>query len=133
MNTASNERRFGREDIVFRRLKFFTALASCSLLLITAPAFALSHSSSVTQAAGRQTVQVQSVSGHIMSVAGNTFTIQTAASQNAAGQGQNRITFTIDQDTVVEGKIEVGSRADVTYRRQDGNNIAVSIRISPQS
>jgi hypothetical protein len=81
-----------------------------------------------------QAAQVQSVSGHITSVAGNTFTLQPTAAQGS-DEPDNRkvITFTIDQDTVVEGKIEVGSKADVTYRRQDGNNIAVSIRISSQS
>jgi hypothetical protein len=70
------------------------------------------------------------VSGRITAIAGNTITLETTASQNGA---HDAITFTIDQDTVVEGRIEVGSKADVTYRRQDRNNIAVSVRISSQS
>jgi hypothetical protein len=82
-----------------------------------------------------QTAQLQSVSGHISSVEGNKFALETTESQSSADQEQEEkvMTFTVDQNTTVQGKIEVGSTADVTYRTADGNNIAVSIRVTPQS
>jgi hypothetical protein len=115
------------------RIRVLALIASCSILGPAAGSSAslLSPKRLVSES---QTAQVQSVSGHITSVAGNTFTLQTTSSQNS-GQpgGSESITFTIDQDTVVEGRIEVGRKADVTYRRRDGNNIAVSVRVSPNS
>jgi hypothetical protein len=86
-----------------------------------------------------QTAQVESVCGRITSVEGNTFTLETPRSQNPSARSfqqdaQKVMTFTVDQNTTVEGKIEVGASADVTYRVQDGNNIAVSVRVaSPQN
>lgn len=76
-----------------------------------------------------QTAQLQSVSGRITSVAGNTFTIETSQ-DSSQKNGPKQITFTIDQQTVVEGKITIGSTADVTFRSEDNNNIAVSVRVS---
>jgi len=81
-----------------------------------------------------QTAQLQSASGRIASVQGNTFTLEQQKSQNSnreQAQQEKALTFTIDQSTTVEGKIEVGANAEVTYRQQDGNNIAVSVRVSP--
>jgi hypothetical protein len=40
------------------------------------------------------------------------------------------MTFTIDDNTTVSGKLAVGASADVTYRSQGGQNIAVSVRVS---
>lgn len=118
---------------MFIRVSILALAASCSVAM---SGFSdLSSTTPGTCAAVReQAAQVQSVSGRITSVSGNTFTLQPEASQDPSGRGaQEALTFTIDQDTVVEGKIAVGSKADITYRRQDGNNIAVSIRVSTQS
>jgi hypothetical protein len=82
-----------------------------------------------------QTAQLQSVSGRISSVEGNTFTLETMESQTSGDREQEEkvMTFTVDQNTTVQGKIEVGSTADVTYRTTDGNNIAVTIHVTTQS
>jgi hypothetical protein len=40
------------------------------------------------------------------------------------------MTFMIDKNTTVDGKLKVGANADVTYREEGGNNIAVSVRVS---
>ncbi|HTZ73212.1 MAG TPA: hypothetical protein VMB47_04780 [Candidatus Aquilonibacter sp.] len=84
--------------------------------------------------------ELQSVSGKITSVSGKTFTLETSSSPSApAGQqfqssqsaesGQS-MTFTINDNTTVSGKLAVGKTADVTYRSQNGENIAVSVRVS---
>ncbi|HEX5426454.1 MAG TPA: hypothetical protein VFW94_23090 [Candidatus Acidoferrales bacterium] len=73
----------------------------------------------------RQTTQVESVSGRIATVSGNTFTIELVSPEK---NGTSVLTITIDQDTVVHGKIAVGKKADVTFRREDHTNIAVTVR-----
>jgi hypothetical protein len=84
--------------------------------------------------------ELQSVSGKITSVSGKTFTLETSSSPAApAGQqfqssqsgaaGQS-MTFTINDNTTVSGKLAVGKTADVTYRTENGDNIAVSVRVS---
>lgn len=92
-----------------------------------------SQSSSATYS---QTTEVQSASGRISSVQGNTFTLDTSKQKKSAKDSQlkstNILTLTIDQDTDVYGKIAAGADANVTYRREDGNNVAVSIRIVQQ-
>lgn len=74
-----------------------------------------------------QATQVESISGRITAVAGNTFTIELLSPQKT---GTRVLTISIDQDTVVHGKIAVGLKADVTFRREDHNNIAVTVRTS---
>ena len=39
--------------------------------------------------------------------------------------------FTIDKNTTVDGKLKVGSSADVTYRQDNGTNIAISVHVTP--
>ncbi len=76
-----------------------------------------------------QAEQVQSVSGRITAVTGNTFSLEPTQSNDGPNK-RSAITVVIDQDTVVEGRIQVGAKADVTFRREAGNNVAVSVRIS---
>jgi hypothetical protein len=91
--------------------------------------FSRSQAASVTQ-----TAQVQSVSGRVRSVEGNTFTLEAIQSHAFAGQEQKEkvMTFTVDQNTAIEGRIDVGSNADVTYRETDEDNIALSVHVTPQ-
>jgi hypothetical protein len=83
-------------------------------------------------------MQLQSVSGKIQSVQTNSFTLQTA--QTAPPQGQRFIeaqsepatmTFLTDKNTTVDGKLKVGANADVTYRQENGDNVAVSVTVTP--
>jgi hypothetical protein len=99
-----------------------------------------------TAAGSSQTQDLQSVSGKITSVSGKTFTLSTSQSSPSSPAGQQfqaspstnqagaaagqSMTFSIDDNTTVSGKLAVGSNADVTYRSQGGQNIAVSVRVS---
>lgn len=127
------------------------ALTIFSAALLTGATVALpSHaatqampSQSSPSADQSQQGELQSVSGKITSVSGKTFTLATSASPSSpsapAGQhfqaspssaeGQS-MTFTINDNTTVSGKLAVGASADVTYRSQGGQNIAVSVRVS---
>jgi hypothetical protein len=40
------------------------------------------------------------------------------------------MTFQIDKNTTVDGKLKVGANADVTYRQDGGSNIAISVHVS---
>lgn len=83
--------------------------------------------------------QTQSVSGKIASVEKSSFTITLASAvQSAVMQdGQTppssvkTMSFTIDQNTTIEGKMKVGANADVTYRQDNGANVAISVRVAP--
>lgn len=107
------------------------------LLVALAPVAIYSAVTTATPSAKSQAAEVQSASGRITSVQGNTFTLETPQAQNNSGNqflqdDQKVITLMIDQNTAVDGKIEVGADANVTYQQQDGNNIAVSVHIVKQ-
>lgn len=90
------------------------------------------HQSGQSQQA---TPQTQSVSGKIASVEQNTFTL-TVASGSSVSEAQQptsatTMSFVTDKNTTVEGKLKVGSTADVTYRQDNGANVAISVHVAP--
>lgn len=79
----------------------------------------------------------QSVSGKIASVAKDSFTLTVAGNQTSAGQQlaqqqaePKTMTFFIDKNTAMEGKLKVNANAEVTYREEGGKNIAVSVHVA---
>jgi hypothetical protein len=84
-----------------------------------------------------QTPSTQSVSGKIASVAKDSFTLTVAGNQTSAGQQlaqqqaePKTMTFFIDKNTAIEGKLKVNANAEVTYREEGGKNIAVSVHVA---
>src|SRR6266436_2624578 len=43
---------------------------------------------------------------------------------------QRSMTFQIDKNTTVDGKLQVGANADVTYREEEGKFVAINVRVS---
>jgi|HubBroStandDraft_2_1064218.scaffolds.fasta_scaffold878217_1 hypothetical protein len=83
-----------------------------------------------------QAVGLESLSGRITSIQGNTFTVESQRrpqTQNARTDQTSSMTFMLDQNTTVDGKLEIGANADVTFREENGNNIAVSVRVTARS
>jgi|SRR5215470_14740654 len=82
--------------------------------------------------------QAQTVSGKIASVDKSSFTLNvTSGGANKAQQlttnessGPKTMSFQIDKNTTVDGQLKVGANADVTYRQDGGNNIAISVHVS---
>ena len=83
--------------------------------------------------------QPQSVSGKIASVEKDSFTLNVTSSQTS-GSGQQfshqpgtakTMTFLIDKNTTVDGTLKVDSNAEVTYRQDNGANVAISVRVAP--
>lgn len=79
----------------------------------------------------------QSVSGKIASVAKDSFTLTIASNQTSAGHQLTQqqaepktMTFFIDKNTAIEGKLKVNANAEVTYREEGGKNIAVSVHVA---
>jgi len=73
----------------------------------------------------------QSVSGKIASVEKSSFTLTVAEKPSVSSSGGPKtMSFQVDQNTTIDGKLKVGANADVTYRQEGGNNIAISVRVS---
>lgn len=80
--------------------------------------------------------QTQSVTGTIAEVGRTSFTLTLGSVISNHGQQLQQstpksMTFMIDKNTTVDGKLKVGANADVTYREDDGGKyIAISVRVS---
>ncbi len=66
----------------------------------------------------------KSVSGTISSIGDASFTVDVKKEQNTI-----RVPFLIDEGTKIDGKLEVGKDAQVDFRTEDGNNIAMNVRV----
>ena len=107
----------------------FSALTG--LALVTALSVMPSDAGTTKQQDPAQQPQTQRVSGKISAFDKDSLTISVAsASISTQGAAQNSMTFTIDKNTTVDGKLKVGSTADVTYRQDSGTNVAISIHVS---
>jgi len=120
-----------------------------SVSLLAALSFAVACSVVSANAANRTTMihqqaqdpapapQTQTASGKITAVEKSSFSISVAAAQKsnsgqqltAQGASPQNMTFAIDKNTTVDGKLKVGASADVTYRQENGNNIAISVHV----
>jgi Cu/Ag efflux protein CusF len=114
------------------------ALSSLTAAMLVATTWALpARTASPDRQSADQTPQVQSVSGQIASVDTSSFTLTLAGTskigqqlQDNAAASPKTMSFTIDQNTTIDGKLKVGSSADVTYRQANGNNVAVSVHVN---
>ena len=123
--------------------KFALSLFSAALLVgatVSLPSRAATQATPGSASAQSQDQQqLQSVSGKITAVSGKTFTLSASSTSPSSPAGADHfqaspsgqsMTFSIDDNTTVSGKLAVGANADVTYRSQGGQNIAVSVRVS---
>ncbi|HKW32442.1 MAG TPA: hypothetical protein VJN92_05530 [Candidatus Acidoferrum sp.] len=97
---------------------------------------ATTHGSAHPTLIDEQTPATQSVSGKIASVGKDSFTLTIGGSQTSAGQHLTQqaepktMTFFVDKNTAIEGKLKVNANAEVTYREEGGKNIAVSVKVA---
>lgn len=90
------------------------------------------HSFAPQDTPSAQAAQTQSVSGKIASVDKDSFTLTVEANgQQFQEATPKTMTFTTDKNTTIDGKLQVGSSADVTYRDNNGTNLAVSVHVTP--
>jgi hypothetical protein len=106
--------------------------------LLTVGTWALppaSPSAGTSQNAPAGSVQLQSVSGTISTVQHNSFTLVTTAGTpgehlQQVSKDNKTMMFIVDDNTTVDGKLSVGANADVIYRVDNGNDMAVSVTVS---
>ncbi len=120
--------------------KIVTGLCSFALMAFLAvawPTYAQNQNHSTEPGTtAQQSDQAQSVSGTIASLGRNSFTL-TVNPSSATEPGHSfrqqtssrSMTFMINKNTTVDGKLKVGANADVTYREENGNNVAISVRV----
>ena len=122
-------------------------ILSASFSLLAAFSLAVACTAVSANAANRTTMirrqsqdpapQTQTVSGKITAVDKASFSIAIATTKNSnpgqqlteQGGSPQTMTFAIDKNTTVDGKLKVGASADVTYRQESGNNIAISVHV----
>jgi hypothetical protein len=82
----------------------------------------------ISQPASRLGLATQkgSVSGRISSIGDASFSVAVKKSEDVV-----TMTFLIDDDTKIDGRLEVGSAATVDYRSTGGQNIASHIVVRP--
>jgi hypothetical protein len=111
-----------------------SAMASLILVAVACSMPATLPNTTVTHA---QTAAAQSVTGKIAEVQKNSFTLSIGPSHTVSSAGQElqepaqkSMTFQIDKNTTVDGKLQVGATAEVTYREDGGKLVAISVRVS---
>jgi Cu/Ag efflux protein CusF len=83
-------------------------------------------------------MQTQAATGTISAVDKASFTITLPPSHDrnvSVSQAQQdppkSMTFVVDKNTTIEGKLRVGADAEVTYRDDGGNHLAIAVRVTP--
>lgn len=112
--------------------------AAMASLITVAVVGALPPAHSKDMAKNEQTAAAtQSVSGQIAEVQKTSFTLSVGPSHTMSNLGQQMqdnqqksMTFQIDKNTTVDGKLKVGANADVTYREDGTKLVAISVRVS---
>lgn len=105
-------------------MRFRTALSLATLFVVW---FALSSWATpipdrLVPARSAPALDDPSQSGKIASIGDASFSLEVTN-----GSDKKTIEFLVDDDTKVEGKLRVGSRATVEYRSADGRNTAVHV------
>jgi hypothetical protein len=114
----------------------FVVAAAFTLLLIAAVS-AIPPVTHVTSGFPQATAQTLSASGMISAVDKESFTITVPPIQKVGATSVSQqdtpksMTFVVDKNTTIEGKLQVGANADVTYRDDNGNHVAIGVRVTP--
>lgn len=117
-------------------LAVVTTLTLVATIWAIYPATGNAQTAAATQtAAAAQTAAPLSVSGKITSIKKDSFTLavggsQTGGQQLAQTAETKSMTFVIDKNTTIEGKLKLNANADVTYREDGGKNIAISVHVA---
>ena len=119
-----------------KELKLIWAAMASLILVAAVCAIPPAHPNS-TATSEQTAAPTQSVSGKIADVQKTSFTLSIGPSHTMSSLGQQlqetqqkSMTFQIDKNTTVDGKLQVGANADVTYREDGGKFVAISVRVS---
>jgi hypothetical protein len=113
---------------------FFSTLVGLFLVaMMCALQPTVTHGAAVLSLSGSQTpaAQEQTVSGKIASVEKNSFTLTVGQQLEQTPSTPKTMSFKLDKTTTIDGSLKVGANADVTYRQEKSENIAISVRVTP--
>lgn len=118
-----------------RRIVFATLASLVLVVALWAMPPATDHPQTAATASAQQTPASQlSVSGKITAVGKDSFTLAVASQTGhqlvQESSHPKSMTFYTDKNTTIEGKLQVNANADVTYREDNGKNMAISVRVS---
>lgn len=107
------------------------------LAVVAVPLTAHNSIPTSTVAIEQEAAQTQSVSGTISAVSKTNFVLTVQPIKGSGAESVSKqdppktMTFQIDNNTTVEGKLQVGSSAEVTYRDdRSGNHLAIGVKIT---
>jgi len=94
---------------------------------------------SKAKAAGTQqsASEAHTISGKVTSIGKTSFTLAVAAAQRNESSNESAnpdskaksMTFQVDSNTTIDGNLQVGVDADVTYRIDSGQYVAINVRV----
>lgn len=123
---------------MIREWRMGFAVLSAAALAITLAMIGPANADTTSDAAAAAALsaqmpdQAQSVTGTIASVSKNSFTLTLGSAMSQREQTSPRtMMFLIDKNTTIDGKLRVGASADVTYREDNGHNVAINVRVAP--
>jgi len=85
--------------------------------------------------AGQQSAsEVQTVSGKVTAVGKTSFTLAVSSARitnqsTREGAKPKTMTFQVNSNTTIDGNLQVGVNADVTYRIDNGDYVAINVRV----
>ncbi|HYY72496.1 MAG TPA: hypothetical protein VE778_02775 [Candidatus Bathyarchaeia archaeon] len=111
-------------------MRFRTALSLASLFVVcfTVASWATPVPDRLVPDSSFPAPDNPSQSGKIASIGDAAFSLEVTN-----GQERKTVEFLVDDDTKVEGKLQVGAQATVEYRSADGRNIAVHVVVKRAS
>jgi hypothetical protein len=110
------------------RKLFFAATLGALLMGATTPLYSLPR---VAQESGKRAQDSKTASGRVASIAQDKKSLALETTNNGS---QSMLTFVIDENTQVTGRVAVGTNATVEYQpTQDGKLLALSISPQPDS
>ncbi len=114
------------------RVIFSTLVGLFVVALVCALQPTVTHGTAVLSlSAGQTPAAEQTVSGKIASVEKNSFTLTVGQQLEQTPSTPKTMSFKIDKSTTIDGSLKVGANADVTYRQEKSENIAISVRVTP--
>ena len=106
---------------MIRKLLCFASLGGMLVLCLPARAFATPPAAQ----SGSQSAQSKSVTGKVTSIGNDKKSLSVEVGD---GNSKQSMTFLIDDNTQVQGRVHVGTTANIQYQQnQDGQNVALSI------
>jgi hypothetical protein len=116
------------------RYAIFSFLCAALLLATCAVAAPATLGPADLNASVSRQDDARSVTGTIAAIGENSFTLSLASAiSNEAQDTPKAMTFVIDRNTTVDGKLRVGASADVTYRQDNGNYVAINVRVATRT